>query len=205
MKAILISLLISFTLSTSAQTTPPFDGHKWQAPYHLPTPKDWGIERFLLPASFAPGITYKGVEDIRFMPGWANAKSNEYWSYTFLWYLDGKVETTDTIITNNLKAYYTGLISVNGKNIPAEKLIPVETAFKPAINMYEGDVKTFDGSVTMTDYMQQKKITLNAKVHLQYCAGKDKTFIFYELSPQWLTDAVWQKLDAIWSDFSCQP
>ena len=36
-------------------------------------------------------IKYSGVEDIRFAPGWGNAKSNEYWTYAFLWYLDGTV------------------------------------------------------------------------------------------------------------------
>src|SRR5215210_3056720 len=79
-----------------------FDRHKWEAPYHLPIPKDWTIERFLIPIAFAPQIQYKGVEDIRFAPGWANVKSEEYWSYAFLWWLDGSPETNSQIIEENL-------------------------------------------------------------------------------------------------------
>ena len=36
-----------------------------KAPYNLGFPKDWGVERFLIPIAFAPQIPYKGVEDIR--------------------------------------------------------------------------------------------------------------------------------------------
>jgi hypothetical protein len=61
--------LTIFSVSLQAQQTPPlFDGHKWVAPYHLPTPTNWGVERFLIPISFTPQIQYKGVEDIRFTP-----------------------------------------------------------------------------------------------------------------------------------------
>ncbi len=59
-----------------------------EAPYHLSIPKDWTIERFLITISFAPQISYKGVEDIRFTPGWGKVDSDEYWTYAFLWYLD---------------------------------------------------------------------------------------------------------------------
>src|SRR5215218_6976642 len=86
-----------------------FDGHTWEAPYYLDVPANWIVERFLIPISFAPKIPYKGVEDIRFAPGWGDVKSEEYWSYTFLWYLDGTPQTSSEIIAKNLKAYYTGL------------------------------------------------------------------------------------------------
>ncbi|MHA4893016.1 hypothetical protein, partial [Enterococcus faecium] len=86
-----------------------FDGNKWEAPYTLNFPKGWDIERFLIPIAFAPEISYKGVEDIRFTPGWGKVQTDEYWTYAFLWYLDGKVKTNEKIIEDNLKAYYTGL------------------------------------------------------------------------------------------------
>src|SRR5689334_3811165 len=114
MKSILglLFCFISFT-SYSQEIITEFDGHKWEAPYDLPVPQGWTIERFLIPISFAPQISYKGVEDIRFAPGWANAKSDEYWTYAFLWYLEDAVKITAPIIEENLKAYYTGLFKVN--------------------------------------------------------------------------------------------
>jgi hypothetical protein len=204
MKYVLVLLLHCCALSVVAQETKPaFDGHNWVASYTLPTPKDWGIERFPLPISFAPAITYKGVEDIRFTPGWGKATSEEYWSYAFLWYLDGKINMDATTIESNLKAYYTGLISVNGSNIPNEKLIPVVTAFKVS-KKGKGDIKTFSGSIVMLDYMAQKSITLNCKVHWKACKETNKTYIFYELSPQPFTHQVWVSLGQLWLDFKCE-
>jgi hypothetical protein len=63
--------------------------------------------------AFAPQITYKGVEDIRFAPNWSNIKSDKYWSYAFLWYLEGAPFMGAGIIQNNLKAYYAGLFNIN--------------------------------------------------------------------------------------------
>jgi hypothetical protein len=114
MKNLKILILVFSSLNIYGQEVKTeFDGHRWQAPYHFSIPKDWSIERFLIPISFAPQISYKGVEDIRFAPGWANEKSEEYWSYAFLWYLDGRPEINSAIIADNLKNYYTGLSKIN--------------------------------------------------------------------------------------------
>jgi hypothetical protein len=206
MKHLLILLVCLASLSSYGQeTTTPFDGHKWEAPYHLPQPKDWGLERFMVPISFAPQILYKGVEDIRFTPGWAKVKSDEYWSYTFLWYLDGTVKTNKKIIAENLKAYYTGLFTVNSDSakVSAWKSKPVNTAFKK-VQAAKGDVKTFTGTIEMIDYMQQQPITLNCRAHLKYCKDEDKTILFYELSPQPYTHTVWTSLNQLWLDFRCK-
>lgn len=200
-------VLLFFTLLTAIlygqETNREFDGHNWQAPYTLPAPKDWAIERFLIPISFAPQITYKGVEDIRFAPGWSKANSDEYWSYAFLWYLEGTINTNAEMIAGNLKAYYTGLIKVNGSNITAEKIIPVKTVFKEA-KKDRGDFKSFTGTINMLDYMTQKPITLNCKAHLKYCQEENKTFLFFELSPQSFSHPVWQSLDQLWFDLHCK-
>lgn len=182
-----------------------FDGHKWEAPYHLPIPKDWTIERFLIPISFAPQIRYKGVEDIRFTPGWANIKSDDYWSYAFLWYLDDSPKTNAKIIANNLRAYYTGLIEINRESykVPLEKLIPVLTSFKKTQSS-KGDLKTFMGTIEMLDYMQQKPIMLWCIAHLKSCPEENKTIIFYELSPMPYRHSVWTGLNKLWVDFSCK-
>ena len=184
-----------------------FDGHKWEAPYHLSIPKNWTIERFLIPISFAPQIQYKGVEDIRFTPGWANVKSDEYWSYAFLWWLDGSPETNSQIIEDNLKAYYTGLININidsvRRNSLSEKLKSVKTKFKN-IKTHKGDLKTYNGTVEMLDFMQLKTITLNCIVHVRSCSEENKTIVFYELSPKPYTHDVWTGLNKLWLDFNCK-
>ncbi|MBC8047891.1 MAG: hypothetical protein H7Y00_13925 [Fimbriimonadaceae bacterium] len=201
---ILVLCLTSLIINAQEAINNEFDGHTWQAPYYLPTLQDWGIERFPIPISFAPQILYEGVEDIRFSPGWANTKSDEYWTYAFLWYLDGSPKTDAEIIAGNLKAYYTGLIAANSEGkIPAEKLLPVITAFKET-ETDNGDLKTYTGTIEMLDYMQQEKLMLNCIVHLKVCADDNKTILFYELSPQPLTHKNWEYLDQLWLDFKCK-
>jgi hypothetical protein len=182
-----------------------FDASKWDPPYSLEIPQGWDVERFAIPIEFAPQIPYHGVEDIRFTHGWGDSTSNEYWTYSFLWYLDGKPEINATIIANNLKLYYNGLIggNIEQRKIPADKIFVPQTSFKE-IETGSGDEKTFSGTVHMLDYMQQKPITLNGMIHLKACPSiKDKTFLLYEISPQPLTDNIWQQLDNLNTGFNC--
>ncbi len=205
MKNFIITLLCLTCLNAFGQTTKvKFDGSKWEAPYTLNFPKGWDVERFLIPIEFAPQIPYKGVEDIRFTPGWGNAKSDEYWTYAFLWYLDGKQKINAKIIENNLKAYYTGLVGRNivPRKIPADKIIKVKTEIKK-VKTDKGDLKTFRGTIYMLDYMEQKPITLNCIVHLKTCEGKNNTFIFNEISPKPYSDNIWQSLNQLWTQFKC--
>lgn len=195
-----------FSLTLSAQNpTPGFDGKNWVAPYSLAIPGGWDVERFLIPISFAPQIPYNGVEDIRFMPAWGNAQSNEYWSYAFLWYLNDTPMLNARTIENNLKYYYTGLISSNieRSKVPVDKIIATETRFKET-ELVIGDSETFQGTVYMFDYMAKKPIMLNCIVHVKTCQGPDKTFVFYEISPKPYTDNVWLKLNQLWEDFDCK-
>lgn len=206
MKNIIILLICLTSFTTYGQEiVTEFDGHNWEAPYNLPIPKDWTIERFVIPISFAPQILYKGVEDIRFAPGWTKVNSDEYWTYAFLWYLDGRPKTDAKIIEENLKAYYTGLLKVNTDSARAasEKPMPVTTSFKK-ITTVKGDLETYAGSIEMLDYMQRKPIILNCIVHMKVCAENNKTIFFYELSPKPFAHNVWLALDQLWSAFNCR-
>lgn len=205
MKNLIIAVLSFTSLITFGQTPKAeFDGTKWEAPYSLNFPKGWDVERFLIPIEFAPQIPYKGIEDIRFTPGWSKVKTDEYWTYAFLWYLDDKPKTNAKIVEHNLKAYYTGLVGSNivPRKITADKLVPVKTEIKK-VKTDKGDLKTFRGTIYMLDYMEQKPITLNCIVHLKSCSGQNKTFIFHEISPKPFSDNIWQSLNQLWTDFSC--
>ena len=204
MKNILFVIVLLLFLKSSGQNAnEEFDGKKWEAPYVLDTLKGWDVERFLIPLSFAPSLPYKGVEDIRFTPGWAKITTNEYWSYAFLWYLDGTPAFDAKTIENNLKAYYTGLIKVNTDSSKiADILFPVTSSIKSRSTEKE-ELKTFEGSVTMLDYMSKKPITLNFIIHIRSCAEKDKTFIFHEISPMPYSDDVWKRLHQLWVNFKC--
>ena len=197
-----MALLAGFSCYAQ-DTIPAFDAHSWKAPYSLPM-DGWGIERFLLPPDFAPQIKYTGVEDLRFTKGWGDAKSDEYWSYAFLWFLNGKPVIDATTIEQSLNAYYDGLIgrNIEKRKIPKEKIFKTKVAINK-IATSPGDAVTFSGTINMLDYMEQKPNTLNCIIHLKYCAGKDNSFLFFELSPQPSAHAVWNTFDKLWKDFDC--
>lgn len=188
--AILIFSLCSLTIYSQEIKT--------DSLYTLPAPAHWGVERFPIPIGFAPQIPYKGMEDIRFTPHWAKAASDEYWTYAFLWCLEGAVKMDAKIIESNMQQYYSGLIAANG----IDTLSAIVASFKE-VTKENNDLKTFNGTIDMLDYMAKKPIKLYCKVHVTTDTDKTKTFIFYELSPKPLSHTVWQSLDILWKDFRC--
>ena len=198
-----ILLFLLPLISDSQISTNEFDPLKWDPPYKLDFPDGWGFERFLIPISFVPEIPYKGVEDIRFMPGWGKAESNDYWSYAFLWYLEGHQKITPNIIENNLDVYYTGLAAAMQLENSHNKPLTVKTRMRKTRSK-EGDIKTFYGSVYMLDYMANKPMELQCKVHLKYSEIQNSTFVFYEISPLPFSDKIWESLDILWTNFSCE-
>lgn len=203
MKYRLLILLSIFSVNCFAQETPAFDGHNYKAPYFLDTPQNWGIERFPIPISFAPSIPYKGVEDIRFMPGWAKKGTVEYWSYAFLWYLDGEVKPDEETIKKNLIAYYTGLLHANADSSRA-KTIKTATATVRKTNIDKKSESSFVATVNTLDFLTWQPITLHLCIHIISCKEENKTFIFHEVSPKLHNDDVWPKLDALWLSLRCK-
>ena len=205
MKYFLFAILCLFSATIYGQDTiPKFDGHKWEALYSLPIPKNWTIERFLIPPSFATQIMYSGVEDIRFAPGWGNIKSEEYWSYSFLWCLDNQPIFTPQVIEKNLKDYYTGLIRINTDSSKYNReSVSVITKFRLA-PITLGESMACTGTIQMLDFMTQKEITLNCKVHLKACTEINKTILFFELSPNPFNHNIWLSLDQLWLNFKCK-
>jgi hypothetical protein len=65
-KRILLLLVLLFLIKT---------GYCQQAPYIFPLPQNWGTEKINFPITFAPKIAFKGVEELRFTPGWNDRKA----------------------------------------------------------------------------------------------------------------------------------
>jgi hypothetical protein len=203
----IILFIISMTgclRSNGQEANVKFDAQTFLPPYNLVVPDNWGVERFGIPIAFAPSIPYVGVEDLRFTPGWANSSNEDYWSYSYLWYLKGKTKFNTKTVEDNLTAYYTGLVgrNIEKRKIPKEKLFPVSANFED-VSTQDGDMNTFKGTVHMLDYMAQEPITLNCIVHVKECAEKDNTFVFFEVSPHEETHPIWNTLNGIWTQFQC--
>jgi hypothetical protein len=174
------------------------------ADYNFAAPKNWAVEKIPFPIEFAPRIPYKGFEDLRFTPGWEHTTSDEHWSYIFLWWLDGKIDTDSAILKKHLEDYYSGLLSKNitQRRIPSSKVIhPTATIIKAETE--SGDVETFRGTIRMLDYLDITfpAVTLNCAVHKKYCQAH--TAIIFEISPQPIGHKVWHQLDELQESFKC--
>lgn len=180
-----------------------FDAATWIPPYNLIIPEGWGSERFSLPPDFAPQLTYKGIEDIRFAPGWADPKSEEHWTYSFLWWLNDCPKADAVILQANLKAYYNGLVSrnINGKNVAASKLAPTNVTVKKVITA-PGDSATFNAFINMFDYHTGQPMILNCLIHIKECKNQKHRAIYFEISPKPFVHPAWKKMNEIGNSFS---
>ena len=181
-----------------------FDPNTTIPTYSLFTPPGWTEERFPIPIDFAPQIRQKGVEDVRFAPGWGDPKSEDYWSYAFLWWLEGIQKFDAATFQVYLKDYYNGLVTrnVRERNIPIDKVIPTEVKIK-SIPAAEGDKGTFEGSVSMLDYMTQQPIILNYRIHVKACTDEEHTAVFIELSPKPYDQSIWKVMNKISRRLNC--
>ena len=170
-------------------------------PYTLAVPAGWQTERFVLPPDFATAFTYAGTEDIRFTPGWGDIKSEEHWSYCYLWWLNGTPGIDANILTSNLQAYYAGLVGRNIANVPKEKIVPTKVTVQKT-KAAAGDREAYIATINMLDYHEQKPIVLTGMIHVKKLAAKDHTAVFLEISPRLQTHPVWKKMDEIGASFA---
>lgn len=203
MKHIFFFCLIS--LHVIGQTPAvPFDPHTWVPPYQLTIPDRWGVERIAFPIEFAPQIPYKGTEDLRFAPGWAKPESDDYWSYTFLWWLEGSPTIDATTLQENLKTYYSGLVgrNISGRNIPADKVIPTNAVITKIKATGNGET-AYVGTIRMLDYMAQRPMTLQCSITIKNCKDQNRTAVFVALSPKLPNHPIWKELTNIKDSFKC--
>src|SRR4051812_3676538 len=75
----------------------------------LDLPKGWRSEDTTYPPPWARDLPWRGDLQIRFPPGWFNAKSPFFWSYPVLYQLDGDVLSSRDDLAKALRAYDAGL------------------------------------------------------------------------------------------------
>ena len=82
----------------------------------LTAPENWQSEIIPFPMGFALDIDFIGFEDLRFAPGWNDAGSEEFWTYSFVWYIETYGAMTESKLTESFNSYYDGLMGVDIKN-----------------------------------------------------------------------------------------
>jgi hypothetical protein len=191
MKQIIIALLFLFFADA---------GLCQQGSYSLPLPANWGVEKIAFPIVFAPAIPYKGLEEIRFMPGWGDSKSPDYWSYSFLWFIEGTPDINPDTLKLYLTQYYNGLYISNQKTgLPANNSI-TQVQLKKIANADE-DLETYEGKIITLNFLNKLPLKLNARIHIRKYTAKNHSAVLLEISPQDYKHTVWDQLDGIVAGF----
>lgn len=193
MKKVIVTLLIIFSfVKCFAQGTG----------YSLPLPEKWKSETIPFPLNFAPAIPYQGIEELRFTPGWRNANSNEYWAYTFLWFVDGTPQLSANALNTYIKIYFDGLYHSNNKLSADSSSITKVNINKAATAT--GDQETYSGKISTLNFLTNKPIEFYLMIHVQNYTNAKESALFFEISPKQYSNPVWQELDGIVQGFQIQ-
>lgn len=81
-----------------------------EVPATWPVLQGWKSETIPFPLDFAPGISHRGVEELRFAPGMFDPNSGGYWSYAFVWRTEDPATLAAPILQAELTIYFRGLL-----------------------------------------------------------------------------------------------
>ena len=153
----------------------------------------WGKEIITFPIDWAPKMTVKGYEDLRFAPEWSNPKHDDFWSLVMAWKVITPAEITMNELQSNLEGYFDGLMIPNhwSQEFPKPNLelfdsIKTETSIE-----FKGKLTVFDGFHT------GKLITLNILGVQQLCEKTGNSIIVFRISPKAYSEPVWTQLNTI--------
>lgn len=193
MKKLFVCLIFLASLSATAQEA---------KPELLKEPASWEFERFPMPPGFAPGIPYKGVEELRFSPGMFKKDSATYFTYAFVAQLDSITAISQTEIYDYLFNYFKGLCISTAKNrnliIDSSKVTVAVKKKKgiPAGNAVYNCVLNIFGV-----FQDGAPVKLNAEVKVVTDMAAKKTWFVFIASPLEKKNAVWKELYKIQKEF----
>lgn len=156
--------------------------------HNRPTPvslESWQSETFPLPPSFAPGLP-TGTESLRFAPGWREPKSENFWSYAFVLWIDEPAPDAARI-DQLLEQYYDGLMAAFAEGKP---LTPARVELtRTAPNRFHASMHLTDAFATF------QPIDLRLAIESRQEAPSRST-LRIQISPQPNDHPIWPSLDA---------
>lgn len=167
----------------------------------LKQPANWQFEKFSLPPQFAPGIPYKGVEELRFSPGMFVKDSATYFTYAFVAELDNTNSISQYDIRNYLVNYFKGLCSSTAK----QRNLSIDTSqisveIKPAKN---GNEDLYNAVLNIFGvFTDGAPVKLNMDIRVKQDKAASKIYLVFIASPLNKTDKVWKELYDIQNNFT---
>jgi hypothetical protein len=188
-----------FAAASAGAATASDDGFSW------PVPAGWRKETIPFPLEFAPDLPHKGVEELRFGPGFSRPQEPDYWSYDFVWRLDDESAVDEKSLADELTRYFRGLdMTVAGKKYGFDK-----EHFKASVSAvppHEGSAAAaFRGRVESYDaFATGKPIVLNIEISRETCPDGRRRFVSFAVSPQAEDAPIWKSLREETAAFRCR-
>ncbi|MEM7051424.1 MAG: hypothetical protein AAF604_17270 [Acidobacteriota bacterium] len=193
---LLALLLICVVGGSAAAESEPVE----ELPFTMPQPEGWRSETIPFPLPFAPELAYRGLEEVRLPGGMFEPESPEFWSYVFAWWLPIGTDIEAGRLEQDLVLYYRGLAeTISGRLEYEPGPLEIEAELEPVA----GRKRQWNGSVAAFDpFVTRKALRIAARITLWDCLP-DHRVVFFELSPQPMTHAIWETLAGIREGFSC--
>ncbi len=156
-----------------------------------PVPTGWNHESIPFPLGFAPQLPYRGVEELRFAPGWSNPGQPGYWSYDIVWWLTDRPTFDAVTIGASLTAYFLGL----SESVGAKKYRIDPKMFRSEL-VADGGSRLTGRISSMDAFTTGLPVTLNAVIEIRECAKARRHAVTLMLSPRPRTDPIWRDLEA---------
>lgn len=188
MKKLILTVLVAFIFGRSFGQ---------QAPYTFPLPDKWAKEQIKFPIDFAPGIPYKGTEELRFTPTWGKAEDNDYWSYVYLWSIDGSPKLNSDTLQRYMAQYFNGLYNANNKVKQAD----FTRAKIELIKAMGIDQQTYEGSISTLNFLTGKPLVLYTVIHVRNYPAANHSALLFELSPKPYDNIIWDDLNGVVAGF----
>ena len=171
-------------------------------PYHFQAPEDWRSEVVTFPLSFAPELNYEGHGDVRFAPGMFTAGAEDFWTYSFVWWLPADTEISAERLSADMDTYFSGLAALitraNERDLPE---FPASATYTSSAGtdggVLKGRIETLDAFAT------QSPVTLNSKVTQIRCEAHERKAVLFAFSPKASDHPNWAALNKIRADFRC--
>lgn len=171
-------------------------------PVTWPTPAGWEHETIPFPLEFARSLPFKGVEELRFAPGFYKPSEPGYWSYDILWWLLENPELDAPKLASALTAYFRGLsTSVGGTKFRFDS-----TQFRTTLTESESvGRRTIRGQVfTFDAFTSGLPIVLNVEAEMRACPTAGRYAVILQFSPQPTSAPIWTALRSTAAGVVCK-
>jgi hypothetical protein len=167
---------------------------------HWPVPAGWNHETIPFPLGFAPQLPYRGVEELRFAPGWSKPNQPGYWSCDIVWWLTEKPAFDAATMEAALATYFHGLSESVGRG----KLRVDASRFRAELVADRASRQLTGRIFSMDAFATGLPITLNAVIELRECGKARRHAVILMLSPRGSTDPIWRALQSTARALVCE-